>query len=223
VKKIAARDLPGIRALKLTPNLTGAIFIRMLTKKISAILLFAALTAATVSCGSFQLIYPIDAPDTTAQTKKGKDTNAAATAVPQQPAAKGDRVAELVDVQPGTLAPNSLTRVFTLEYAKGFDKVVEAMFTFSLISVDKGSGVIITDWIVDNPKNQGDMMGVDLFGGSRAVRYKYMVKVSDSNGATEVTVAPHAQYTKDRKWVDATPKIVVAETLMKKIIARLEN
>ncbi len=129
--------------------------------------------------------------------------------------------AAAVVAQPSELAPNALTRTFDVEYPKGWDKTLEAMFVLPVMSVDKASGVIITDWIVDKPAYDG---GLNLFGsGVRSVRYKYLVKVYDRGGKTEVSVASQAQYSGSGGWISGTPKVIVSERLMKRIVEAIGN
>lgn len=127
-----------------------------------------------------------------------------------------------VEAQDSPFGNNSLMRTFALPFDEGWEKTAEVMLAAPLAVVDKGSGVIMTDWMVQ--QRAGGGMSLGLFGdGQRVVRYKYAVKLYDRGGNTEVVIIPYTQYTEGRQWLDAKPRRMISEHLMRLIVAKLEG
>lgn len=127
-----------------------------------------------------------------------------------------------VEARESCLGVNALARTFALPYGQAWEKTMEVMLSAPLIVIDKSSGVIITEWMVQQRLDGG--IGVSIFGdGQRTVRYKYAVKLNDRGNETEVTVIPYTQYTEARQWLDGKPRKAISEHLMRLIVAKMEG
>lgn len=127
-----------------------------------------------------------------------------------------------VEARDNPLGVNALARTFNAPYDQAWEKTIEVMLAAPLTAVDKSSGVIITEWMVQ--QRAGGGMGAGLFSdGQRTIRYKYAVKLYDRGGATEVAVIPYTQYTEGRQWLDGKPRRMVSEHLMRLIVAKMEG
>jgi len=120
------------------------------------------------------------------------------------------------------LPQGSLIRSFNLDYNQAWEKVLETMLTLPIISADKSGGVITTDWIVDSKAKNVEV--VPIFGAAPSIeRYRYVVKLYDMGGTTEVAVVQVAQRSGPHHWIDKVPATKVSANLMNKIISNLEN
>lgn len=129
-----------------------------------------------------------------------------------------------VDAERSDIGHNVLTRAFNAGFDEVWDSVVDTMMPLNLAAIDKSSGVLITGWIQDSRlKNQTAVMQ-GIFGDTaRYVRYKYIVRVVDEGVSTRVTVVPFAQVSKNRRWHQGKPAIVITEMLMRKFIEKVEG
>ncbi len=126
-----------------------------------------------------------------------------------------------VEARESSLGVNALARTFALPYDAAWGKVLEVMLAAPLTVVDKSSGVMITEWMIQ--QSAGGGMSFGLFGdGQRVIRYKYAVRVYDRGGSAEVVIIPYAQYTGGRQWIDAKPRRDIPEHLMRLIVAKME-
>ena len=129
-----------------------------------------------------------------------------------------------VDADRSDIGHNALARAFNAGFEEVWDGVVETMMSLNLAAIDKSSGVLITGWIQDSRlQNQTAMMPGIKGDTIRFVRYKYIVRVVDEGGSTRVTVVPFAQVSKNRRWHQGKPAIVITEMLMRKFIKKMEG
>ncbi len=127
-----------------------------------------------------------------------------------------------VEARESSLGVNALARTFATPYDQGWEKTIEVLLAAPLTVIDKSSGVMITEWMVQ--QRVGGGMSLGLFGdGQRVIRYKYAVKVYDRDGKTEVVVIPYTQYTEGHQWLDAKPRRMISEHLMRLIVAKMEG
>lgn len=127
-----------------------------------------------------------------------------------------------VEARPSSLGVNALARTFALPYDQAWEKTLEVMLASPLSVVDKSSGVIITEWMVQ--QRVGGGIGAGIFGdGMRTIRYKYSVKLYDRGGETEVAIIPLTQFTEGRQWLDGKPRLMVTEHLMRLFVAKMEG
>ncbi|MBI5636473.1 MAG: hypothetical protein HZA03_00725 [Nitrospinae bacterium] len=127
-----------------------------------------------------------------------------------------------VEARENPLGVNALARTFGASYDQAWEKTIEVMLATPLIVIDKSSGVIITEWMVQ--QRAGGGIGAGLFSdGQRTIRYKYAVKLYDRGGNTEVVVIPYTQYTEGRQWLDGKPRRMISEHLMRLIVAKMEG
>lgn len=126
-----------------------------------------------------------------------------------------------VDARESSLGNNALARTFAIPFDHAWEKTMEVMLAAPITVVDKSSGLIVTEWMVQ--QRIGGGVGVTIFGdGQRTVRYKYAVKIDNRDGAADVTVIPYTQYSEGRQWVDGKPRRMISEHLMRLIVAKLE-
>jgi hypothetical protein len=137
---------------------------------------------------------------------------------------EGVKPADNIDAEPSDIGHNALTRTFNIGFDEAWNGVVDTMMPLNLVAIDKSSGVLITGWIQDERlKNQKNLTS-GLFGDiARFVRYKYVVRVSDMGGSTKLTVVPFAQVSKNRRWHQGKPSVVITEKLMRKLIKKMED
>ena len=131
---------------------------------------------------------------------------------------------EPIDALPSDVGHNALMRLFNVPFEDTWNGVVETMMPLNLSAIDKSSGVLITGWIQKNRQINETDAALGVFGDvTRFVRYKYIVRVSDVGGGTKVTVVPFAQITKNRRWHQGKPSVVISEMLMRKLIKKMEG
>jgi len=119
---------------------------------------------------------------------------------------------------------NALTKTFPIGYDQLWDDVVETMLFLPLKTIDKSSGIIVSDWTMNKDIGSAAMAASNIFGdGIRLIRYKYTVRVYDHGDSAEVTVIPFAQVSKNRRWHEAKPAVAITEKLMRKIISEVEK
>lgn len=96
------------------------------------------------------------------------------------------------------------------------------MMAFPLVSSDRTGGVILTDWVVDPKASKpGDL---PMFGaGPTLVRYRYVVKIYEKDGGTEVLLVQLAQRSSTHIWVDRPPLKEATAKLMDKLILNMGN
>ena len=129
-----------------------------------------------------------------------------------------------VDAEHSDIGHNVLTRAFNAGFDEVWDGVVETMMPLNLSAIDKSSGVLITGWIQDSRlKNQTAALQGIIGDTIRYVRYKYIVRVVDEGLSTRVTIVPFAQVSKNRRWHQGKPAIVITEMLMRKFIEKMEG
>ena len=131
---------------------------------------------------------------------------------------------ERIDALPSDVGHNALMRLFNVPFEDTWNSVVETMMPLNLSAIDKSSGLLITGWIQDDRLAEGKNISSGLLGDVvRFVRYKYIVRVSDLGGGTRVTVVPFAQVSKNRRWHQGKPSVVITEKLMRKFIKKMED
>lgn len=129
-----------------------------------------------------------------------------------------------VDAERSDIGHNVLTRAFNAGFDEVWDGVVETMMPLNLSAIDKSSGVLITGWIQDSSfESQKAFMQGIIGDAIRFVRYKYIVRVVDEGVSTRVTVVPFAQVSKNRRWHQGKPAMVITEMLMRKFIEKMEG
>ncbi len=136
----------------------------------------------------------------------------------------GEPVAALpaVKARPNSIGVSALSNNFARSFDDTWENVLEVMLAAPLAIIDKSSGVIGTEWMIQ--QRTGGGMSLGLFGtGQRVIRLKYVVKLYDRTGETEVVVIPYTQYTEGRMWLDGKPRIQVGEHLMRLINAKMEG
>jgi len=119
---------------------------------------------------------------------------------------------------------NALTKTFPIGYDQLWEDVVETMLFLPLKTIDKSSGIIVSDWTMNRDIGAAAMAASNIFGDAvRIIRYKYTVRVYDRGDSAEITVIPFAQVSKNRRWHEAKPAIEITEKLMRKIIRKVEE
>ncbi len=119
---------------------------------------------------------------------------------------------------------NALTKTFPISYDQLWDDVVETMLFLPLKTIDKSSGIIVSDWTMKRDIGAAAMEASNIFGdGMRIIRYKYTVRVYDHADSAEVTVIPFAQVSKNRRWHEGKPAIAITNKLMRRIIQQVEK
>ncbi len=127
-----------------------------------------------------------------------------------------------VEARDSSLGVNAIARTFAMPYDQAWEKTIEVMLAAPLTVIDKSSGIIITEWMVQ--QRTGGGIGAGIFGdGQRTIRYKYSVKLHDGDGGTEVAVIPYTQYSEGRQWLDGKPRRMLSEHLMRLIVAKMEG
>lgn len=200
-------------------------------------------------CGTIlpdRLVYPNDmktlkedktkekeiAPPSMEAAKENKKTEPVEEIREKEPAASDSPQAvpdrfkkkEPIDALPSDVGHNALMRLFNAPFEDTWDGVVETMMPLNLSAIDKSSGVLITGWIQDERLLDEKNITSGVFGDTvRFVRYKYIVRVSDVGGGTKVTVVPFAQVSKNRRWHQGKPSVVITEKLMRKLIKKMEK
>ncbi|MBI3580735.1 MAG: DUF3576 domain-containing protein [Nitrospinae bacterium] len=120
------------------------------------------------------------------------------------------------------LPDGALSHDFDGDFQKTWDKTLETMMALPLISSDKTGGVILTDWIVDPKYSKTDEL--PMFGAEPTlVRYRYVVRLHEKDGGTELLLVQLAQRSGSHVWVDRPPVKEAAEKLMDKIILNMGN
>jgi hypothetical protein len=119
---------------------------------------------------------------------------------------------------------NALTKTFPIGYDQLWDDAVETMLFLPLKTIDKSSGIIVSDWTMNRDISSAAMAASNIFGdGIRIIRYKYTVRIYDRGDSAEITVIPFAQVSKSRRWHEAKPAMAITEKLMRKIIRKVEE
>jgi len=119
---------------------------------------------------------------------------------------------------------NALTKTFPIGYDQLWDDAVETMLFLPLKTIDKSSGIIVSDWTMNQDIGAAAMAASNIFGdGIRIIRYKYTVRVYDHGDSAEITVIPFAQVSKNRRWHEAKPAMAITKKLMRKIIRKVEE
>ncbi len=213
---------------------------------LARIAFLAVVPLLVAGCGTFlpdRLIYPKDMKSLNDDKKKEKEiapsSVAAADSRPaelveetgeKEPAADypvPDRLKkkkEPIDALPSDVGHNALMRLFNVPFEDTWNGVVETMMPLNLSAIDKSSGVLITGWIQKDRQINEANAALGIFGDvTRFVRYKYIVRVSDVGGGTKVTVVPFAQVSKNRRWHQGKPSVVISEMLMRKLIKKMEG
>jgi len=132
--------------------------------------------------------------------------------------------ADIAGAVKSDLSKNALAITFNKNFEQTWDKVLEVMLTHNLTSIDKSGGVMITGWIQDKRLLDAKSVASGIIGDTvRFVRYKYVVRLKEGGGSTEVTVIPFAQVTKSRRWHQGTPSVAIAKKLMRKIVKKMEE
>jgi len=118
---------------------------------------------------------------------------------------------------------NALSKSYRQPYNKVFEAVLESMLYLPVEAVDKSAGIITTGWTRKQDFNKDTLGSINVFGdGVRLVRYRYSVRIYDRGEETIIKVIPFAQVTKNRRWIDGNPSVVISEKLMQKIILEME-
>jgi hypothetical protein len=124
-----------------------------------------------------------------------------------------------LDAEQRGLPAGSLLRTFDQPFETVWGKALDVMLALPLVTVDKADSIILTDWILDEKRSRETLeaySGVTLFERSR-----YVVKIYDKNGSSEVAVIQLAQRAKDRFWVNGIIRRSNSEEMMKKIADKL--
>lgn len=120
------------------------------------------------------------------------------------------------------LPDGALLHDFDGDLQKTWDKTFETMLAFPLISSDRAGGIILTDWIVEPKPSKTD--DLPMFGGGPTlVRYRYVVKLHEKDGGTELLLVQLAQRSSTHIWVDRPPLKEATAKLMDKLILNMGN
>lgn len=115
----------------------------------------------------------------------------------------------------------SLIRSSNLPFETAWEKVSNAMMSYPLVATDKAGGMVFTDWMADEKRS--DPGGMFSGGSGTVERFRFVVKVYDKNGASEVVVSQYAQRWKNNIWGSTPPRVSRTGDLMKELIAKLEK
>lgn len=117
-----------------------------------------------------------------------------------------------------TFDNNSVQKDYPMTFNVAWGRLMEALLELPLSTVDRSSGLIVTDWVRDESAGAAGLMGLNPFAGSsQAVRYKYTIRALDRGGMTQVKVVPHAQIVSGQQWTPARPSLTVTERMFTRI------
>ncbi len=116
-----------------------------------------------------------------------------------------------------TFDNNSVQKDYPMRFGIVWGRALESFLELPLNTVDRSSGIIITDWITDRAGASGGL-SLSLFGAKdKIVRYKYTVRILDRGAMTQIKVIPFIQVAKDKRWITAQPGLSVAEAMFRRI------
>ena len=134
-----------------------------------------------------------------------------------EPAPAIDEAAHPVKIV--TFDNNSVQKDYPMTFNVAWGRVMEAVLELPLSTVDRSSGLIVTDWVRDeSAAGAGGLAGLNPFAGSaQIVRYKYTIRVLDRGGMTQIKVVPHAQIISGQQWSPARPSLTVTGRMFTRI------
>ncbi|HJM82615.1 MAG TPA: DUF3576 domain-containing protein [Nitrospinota bacterium] len=110
-----------------------------------------------------------------------------------------------------TLSDNSQSKDFKMRYGVVWERLMGAMLQLPLVSVDRSSGIIITDWKVDLDSQN-----------SNQIRYKYTIRVMDKGVGTRIRVIPFLEIMKNYNWQSGRPNLIVTKRMFYRIEQELK-
>lgn len=116
---------------------------------------------------------------------------------------------------------NAVEKEYPLSFGVVWERMLEAFLDMPLETVDRSSGIIITDWIYDQRSEQGLLSLSPLNALDTQIRYRYTVRAMDRGVTTRVMVVPFAQVIESRRWTPAKPSIVITNRLFERIDSEL--
>ena len=111
---------------------------------------------------------------------------------------------------------NSMAKDFRMRFGVIWGRTIEALMEIPLQTVDRSSGIIVTDWVVDTAGATSGFLNMQS-AGKRVVRYKYTIHIIDRGSMTRIKVIPFTQTLNDRKWMPAKPGLVVTTRMFNRI------
>jgi len=119
---------------------------------------------------------------------------------------------------------NAVQKDYPMRFSVAWSRALEAILDTPLSTVDRSSGVIITEWVVDKMKSSTvlDVL-TPVNTRSFAIRYRYTIRMLDRGSYTQIKVIPFAEVRDGRKWVNAKPSIVVTNSMFDRIEQELRT
>ncbi len=113
---------------------------------------------------------------------------------------------------------NSVQRDYRMRFGVAWGRVIESLLELPLSVVDRSSGLIVTDWIMDQADVSEGASLLNPFGAKeQSVRYKYTIRMLDRGNMIQIKVIPFTQVIKDMRWTPAKPSVVVADRMFVRI------
>ncbi|MGK7345665.1 MAG: DUF3576 domain-containing protein [Candidatus Nitrospinota bacterium M3_3B_026] len=116
---------------------------------------------------------------------------------------------------------NAVEKDYLLSFGVVWERMLEAFLDMPLETVDRSSGIIITDWIYDEKSEKGLLALSPLSALEIKIRYRYTIRALDRGVMTRVMVVPFAQVIEGRRWAPARPSIVITNRLFDRIDSEL--
>jgi len=127
-----------------------------------------------------------------------------------------DKTARAVRVV--TYDNNSVQKDYRMRFGVVWGRVIEALLELPLNTVDRSSGVIVTDWIYDEANAARGLLSFNPLGSQQLkIRYKYTIRILDRGNLTQIKVVPFAQVVKDRQWAPVKASIVVTDRMFSRV------
>lgn len=146
--------------------------------------------------------------------KHSDEENAPAEKAPEKPAAP------VAKEKTATVEGNTV--LFPASVEKVWNATLEILLPVPLSSVDRSSGIIITEWLYGQKKGGGVAVFDPLGNSKERTRIRYTVQVRPAGNGAEVRIFPHFQAIKSgRGWGSEEAPEGVAAALIEKIRANL--
>ena len=160
---------------------------------------------------AFKMIWGTDEKGSAQKAKEEKEKKRKASSSAENPCSKlSSKGSELESSE-----RNIISRDYSLPFERSWNGAIEFFLNTPLTSVDKSSGVIITEWIYGNQSRKKMEITDPFSGGKRKTRHRYTVWIRDINGKTTVTVATSFQKAvAGAGWISSPPKSEITTVLL---------